>query len=181
MPTNDVKGGYMKRIIGISVVMLIAVLAAVISFGSSARAQGGDCFIEFCKQAEGVEGISFQFLVSNEADPEPELNFLASGECVDTELESEDGIGTVIELPTGGWQFAGIECATVDGLIVTPIENGAEFQCLQGFIVETTCTIINVRSAASIPTLSEWGMIAAAGAMLLAGAFYAVRRRRAAA
>lgn len=29
-----------------------------------------------------------------------------------------------------------------------------------------------------IPTLSEWGMIAAVGVMLLAGAFYALRRRR---
>lgn len=35
--------------------------------------------------------------------------------------------------------------------------------------------------ASPIPTLSEWGMIAAAGVMLLAGAFYAMKRRKAAA
>lgn len=169
----------MKRIIGISTVMLIAVLAVVISFGSSARAQGG-CFIEFCKEAEGVEGVPFQFITFTDAEPEPALNFLASGDCVDTELDTEDGVGTLIEVPTAGWAFAGITCELTEGLIITPIENGAEFECLAGVTLETTCTISNVRTVSAIPTLSEWGMIAAAGAMLLAGAFYAARRRRAA-
>jgi hypothetical protein len=170
----------MKRIIGIHAVMMTAVLAVAMFFSVSAHAQGG-CFIQFCKEAEGVEGVLFEFITFTEPEPEPVLNFLASGDCVDEELEPEDGVSTLIEVPRAGWEFAGIECDLTQGLVITPIENGAEFQCLAGVTLETTCTISNVRTVSSIPTLSEWGMLAAAAGFALIGAFYALKRRRAAA
>ncbi|MEW6144569.1 MAG: hypothetical protein AB1598_06070 [Thermodesulfobacteriota bacterium] len=169
----------MKRMIGVRAFVATAALAAIMFFSVSAHAQPGQCFIEFCKEAEGVVGVPFQFITFTEVNPEPVIRVLDSGECVSVQLSSGEGASTLIELPTGGWSFSGVECDVTDGLTVTPIENGAEIECQPGFIVETTCTISNVRAVSSIPTLSEWGMIAAAGGLMIVGVFFAIRKRRA--
>jgi len=64
---------------------------------------------------------------------------------------------------------------------VTEIEDGFTFDCLnpQPEIVQSECTFVNERTAANIPTLSEWGMIAAAAGLGLVGVFFAVKRLRA--
>ncbi len=69
-----------------------------------------------------------------------------------------------------------IDCESVPGIGITIFEDGASIECnSQG---QTTCTFTN-RRVSAIPTLSEWGMIPAAGGLALIGVFFAVRRRKA--
>ena len=55
------------------------------------------------------------------------------------------------------------------------IENGVSIHCFQDSSIGS-CTFRNVQMDA-IPTLSEWGMIAAATALMIAGVLFAVRKR----
>ena len=71
-----------------------------------------------------------------------------------------------------------VECSDSALVDVTFIRNGVSLDCLGG--TEITCTFTNVTGHVSnIPTLSEWGMIAAAAGLALVGVFFAVRRRKA--
>ncbi len=142
------------------------------------RAQGSACALEVTKIAEGApEGQIFDFQV------EVEGNIGFAEFPVGIPFPAIFGQGppvTVTEIPTPGWTLTDVICETTSGVTVTEIEGGAIFQCLDpegGFVGE--CTFLNVRAAAPIPTLSEWGMIAAAAGLMLVGVFFAIRRKRA--
>ncbi|MEW6144570.1 MAG: hypothetical protein AB1598_06075 [Thermodesulfobacteriota bacterium] len=85
---------------------------------------------------------------------------------------------TVVENVPDGWRLEDVICFN-DGVAIEEIENGFIATCTapgEGF---AECTFYNVQLDV-IPTLSEWGMIAAAAGLMIVGVFFAVRRRRAA-
>jgi len=160
--------------------LLLFVLSAAGAFylGTEEGQAQNACALQVTKIAEGApEGFIFDFQV------EVEGNIGFAEFPVGIPFPALFGPGapvTVTEIPTPGWTLADVICVTNPGVTVTEIEGGAIFECLDpegGFVGE--CTFVNVRTAASIPTLSEWGMIAAAGGLGLVGVFFAVRRRRA--
>jgi hypothetical protein len=87
----------------------------------------------------------------------------------------------VIEDVPQGWLLADIVCVDVFGLNIINIENGISVQCIGPNVGEGVCTFVNVLESRPIPTLSEWGMIAAAGGLMLVGVWFAIKKRRAAA
>jgi hypothetical protein len=75
-----------------------------------------------------------------------------------------------------------VECQTSIGITITDIPGGVTALCTTEAEARASCTFLNLRGESSgIPTLSEWGMIAAAVGLVLIGAFYAMRRRKASA
>jgi hypothetical protein len=86
---------------------------------------------------------------------------------------------TYTELDNPGWELVDVSCESNAGVTVTFVENGVNIVC-DDVGGEAECVWTNVRSTRNIPTLSEWGMIAAAAGLALVGVFFAVRRKRAA-
>lgn len=142
-----------------------------------ARAQS--CSIGICKSAEGAGDTPFTFDGQRPGD-NFEFQLVAESNCILLGLDPSIDL-SVTERPTEGWELADIDCSG-DGLIVTPILRGIFVQCpAPGG--SGSCTFVNApegSSISAIPTLSEWGMFAAAAGLGLAGALYAVRKRRAA-
>ena len=88
--------------------------------------------------------------------------------------------GTVTEAPQHGYKFGGLECEPWGGYVITDVtENDWSAECVNPNL-ETFCTITNIPESSAIPTLNEWGMIAAAVGLGLIGLFYGMRRKRAA-
>ena len=148
-------------------------------FADTSFAQDGECMGRVTKVAEGGGDTRFLFTVTE-------------GGMVIGEDELRDGYHTgggvevglpvrVVETPTEGWVLSEINCDLAEGMQVEEIENGIIFNCLSPTEEISNCTFVNipVSETARIPTLSEWGMIAAAAGLGLIGLFYAVRRRRA--
>ena len=163
-----------------SSLLLLAVSAAGALYLGTAegRAQGNACAIQVIKIAEGApEGQLFDFQVELEGN----IGFAQFPVGITVPAIFGQGAPvTITEIPTPGWTLADVICEIGPGATVTEIEGGAIFQCLDpegGF--KGGCTFVNVRTAAPIPTLSEWGMIAAAAGLTMVGVFFAVRRRRA--
>ncbi|MEW6144567.1 MAG: IPTL-CTERM sorting domain-containing protein [Thermodesulfobacteriota bacterium] len=150
--------------------------AGVFYFGTAeGRAQGNACALEVTKIAEGApEGQLFEFQV--ELDGNIGFAEFPAGIPVPA-IFGQAGPVTITEIPTPGWTLADVVCELNPGVTVTEIEGGAIFECLDpegGFKGE--CTFVNVR-VSNIPTLSEWGMIAAAAGLMMAGVWFAVRRK----
>lgn len=167
-----------STVFSLSLFVLASSVLLIPSFEDEARAQS--CSIGICKSAPGAGDIQFpfQFVRGGEISV---FELTAGSECLLRGLDPTLDV-TITEDVLPGWDLADIECEG-EGLEISPFPNGIFVQCL-GPGGGGVCTFINVpegTSLSAIPTLSEWGMIAAAGAMLLAGAFYAVRRRRLAA
>ena len=112
--------------------------------------------------------------------------FVTTGTDVDQfGLENGEGLGLVIkggvtativeDLPEG-WLLRNLECGT-ENVIATEIENGVQLSCSPNGGA-AICYFFNTPRT-NIPTLSEWGMIAAAAGLAIVGVFFAVRRRRA--
>lgn len=155
-------------------------LLLIPSFYDTAVAQP-PCAIEICKSApqlpgpQSAEEVVFFPFTDIRGQSVTEFTLAANGRCTGTNLNPGE-ITEIIEDPLEGWQLADIDCSGDPGLATTIFENGVSVRCLsEGFI---SCTFTNVRVSA-IPTLSEWGMIAAAGGLALIGVFFAVRRRKA--
>jgi len=158
---------------------ILAVFAFLLipSPGDEARAQS--CSISICKSAEGAGDTPFTFDAERPGDIF-KFQLVAGSECVFLGLDPSIDL-LVTERPTEGWELADIDCDG-EGLTILPIIRGIFVECpAPGG--GATCTFVNApegSSIAPIPTLSEWGMFAAAAGLGLAGALYAVRRRRAA-
>lgn len=155
-------------------VLAVSAFLLIPSPGDEARAQS--CSIAICKSAEGAGDTPFVF---DGERPGDNFNFqlVAGSECLPIGLDPTNDL-SVTERPTEGWELADIDCET-DDLVISGIRNGILVQCPQAG-GGGSCTFVNVpegSSIAAIPTLSEWGMFAAAAGLGLAGAFYAVRRR----
>ena len=155
-----------------------AVTGVLFLTSGESRGQGNACALQVTKIAEGApEGQIFEFQVEVEGNIGTAQ--LPAGIAVPAIFGQGPPV-TVTEIPTPGWTLADVICETTSGVTVTEIEGGAIFECLDpegGFVGE--CTFVNVRDV-NIPTLSEWGMIAAAAGLVIVGVWFAVRRRRAA-
>lgn len=158
-------------------ILFTVVLCVVIMTAGMSRAQGQTCLIAVTKVAEGGEGEIFDFQVqvgdaigfAQFIGGETHVGNFGGGEPV-----------TLTELPNRGWVLADKSCETGPGVMVTEVEGGFTFDCLSpSDIVQGECTFVNVRAVAPVPTLSEWGMIAAAAGLGLVGVFFAVRRKKA--
>ncbi len=173
---SNMRGGLPFYLFALSLLGLLLIP----SFYDTALAQP-DCGITICKSAPQLpvpqseeESVFFPFSEIR-GQSVNDFSVAANGSC------TGGGLGTgesdeIIEDPFEGWELVDINCEGDPGIVVTLIENGVSARCeSQGF---TTCTFTNRRLPA-VPTLSEWGMIAAAGGLALVGVFFAVRRRRA--
>ena len=161
------------------VLLYVFIVSAFFAFASGVRDAGAqECDINVNKVANVEDGTVFTIVV--------ETPFGTSG----VDLLAGEGFGqssattninTITEDVPPGWVLSDVVCDEVDGIIITRVPNGFRSECtVPTGAAQTTCTFINVQgSASNIPTLSEWGMIAAAAGLGLVGLFYAARRRRA--
>jgi len=159
-------------------IFFTAVTGVLFLTSGESRAQGGTCLVAITKVAEGGEGLIFDFQV------EVGGNFGLAQFIGGVRSVVNFGPGepaSLTELPNPGWEQVDRECESGPGVTVTEIEGGFTFDCLnpQPEVVQAECTFVNVR-VANVPTLSEWGMIAAAAGLGLVGVFFAIRRKRAA-
>lgn len=165
-----------KRLAGLCVYVIAVSLMFMFTAGIHV-ANSADCTVLIRKFAEPEDGTLFRF--NYEEDGVPGIADLSSGTGFNMFFT---GSGFVEEVPPPGWVVDDIVCSEIEGIIFTIVRNGVEIEC-EDFMgtVETNCTFFNVpgSSAASVPTLSEWGMIAAAAGLGLVGVFFAVRRRKA--
>lgn len=162
-------------------ILAIAGLMLIPSLIQSASAQPA-CGVTICKSApqlppaESEEDLVFFPFVEIRGGHRNEFTVAANSRCSGAGLETGESNAT-IEEPLEGWQLVDIECDSVPGVSTEIFQNGVTAHCLsEGFI---TCTFTNVQAVSNIPTLSEWGMIAAAGGLMIVGVFFALRRKRA--
>ena len=161
-------------------VLMVLSLLLIPSFSDNAHAQ---CFVGICKASPDLpmpeseeDAVFFPFTVS-QGDVSSSEELAANALCIGIPFVGNDL--EIVEDPFPGWILSDIECSDAAGVNVTFIDNGISLDCIQGS--EITCTFTNVRGSTptDIPTLSEWGMIAAAGGLALVGVFFALRRRKA--
>jgi hypothetical protein len=167
---NKVLNSFLK----LSVFILAAAVMA--SFGDSASAQ--PCSVTVCKSAPGagMQGFLIDFTDSGQTDT---VELFDDSDCFTTQLNFDADVD-ITEQPTPGWVLQDVECEDNPGFDTTFIPGGVTVLCTSETIAETTCTFINVPGAAgNIPTLSEWGMIAAVAGLGLVGVFFAYKRRKA--
>ena len=154
----------------------LVVFATVLAAGFISTGAGAtECSIVTTKVApgagdyefvfDGIEDGPFQFTM---ADGGSAGSFFVNGDFV-----------IITEKPQNGFRFGGITCESQPGIIVTQIVNGWTIQCVDENNGAAVCDVFNVPFSNPIPTLSQWGMIAAAAGLGLIGVFYAVRKRRA--
>jgi hypothetical protein len=134
------------------------------------------CSIGITKEAIPPVDLSFNFLTVSTTDPDHEFSLPAGTSTNEFLVVGETVV--VSELPLEGWELIDVDCEDGGpGLnVFVDDENRVVASCsFQGF---AECTFTN-RGPSNIPTLSEWGMIAAAAGLIIVGIFFAVRRRRA--
>ena len=175
----------MKSLVKICLVFLLIITTGAMmvpALTDSARAQ--TCSINVIKQAEDSGQLTFGFFFIQGLTL---LNVVGLGSG-DSYSQSFSAITlgdltfplSILEGLPVNWQLSDVECDGLDGVSVTEVENGIEVICdTEGG--EGTCTFFNSRLVRAIPTLSEWGMFAAAVGLGLIGILNAVRRKRAAA
>ncbi|MEW6144348.1 MAG: IPTL-CTERM sorting domain-containing protein [Thermodesulfobacteriota bacterium] len=134
----------------------------------------GQCGIGIGKVAFGGEGLEFPFEITVDGNG-PNSTIIIGGDGTGGPFNSEV---TVTELPLEGWELVDIECEGEGGISFDISEDSFTAICTGSG--GGTCTFFN-RSIAAIPTLSDWGMIAAAAGLGLVGVLYVIRRKRAAA
>lgn len=170
----------MKRLVE-TVVCLCALFILVLSIFPRQVAAGPPsqgCSIGITKVAVPPLDVFFDFITESSVDPDHEFS-LPAGTSTNEFLVVGESV-VVSELPLEGWELIDVECEDGGpGLnVFVDEDNNVIADCLSvGF---AACTFTN-RALSNIPTLSEWGMIAAAAGLVMVGVFFAVRRRRAAA
>jgi hypothetical protein len=161
------------------VLLYVSIVSAFFAFAPGARDAGAqECDINVNKVANVEDGTVFTIIVETQFGTS-EIDLLA-GEGFG-QSSATTNINTITEDVPPGWVLSDVVCDEVDGIIITRVPNGFRSECtVPTGVAQTTCTFINVQgSASNIPTLSEWGMIAAAAGLGLVGVYFAVRRRRA--
>ncbi|MEW6144572.1 MAG: hypothetical protein AB1598_06085 [Thermodesulfobacteriota bacterium] len=165
----------MRKVIA-SILSFFLFLFAISSvFADRAEAGGGQqaCSIAIAKEAT-VAGILFEFLVEPSVGDDLMINTV-SGSSTGFNLNFGQS-AVVSEIVPEGWRLVDVTCESGPGIaIIIDEENNVLINCLT--VSEGVCTFTNV-PAENIPTLSEWGMIAAAGGLMIVGVWFAVRRRR---
>lgn len=164
-----------KPLLGVALSVLIAAGAPLVpSLTISASAQF-PCTINICKEAPGAGDQSFLIDIIDFTGTTTEELF-DGGPCREI-LYDFGQEADIIEQNTPGWGLTDVDCDPISGFSITSIPGGIATECIAPG--ETTCTFVNSQGPTNIPTLSEWGMIAATGGLGLIGLFYAVRRKRA--
>lgn len=164
-------GGFLAFLLFIS---FTAGALFVTGTGSDAWGQQG-CEIEIFKAARG-EDTSFDFTLLDGDVVIGGFSLIPFDGAFVTGIGPASSL-TVVENVPDGWRLEDVICFN-DGVGIVEIENGIIATCTapgEGF---ADCVFYNVQPGA-IPTLSEWGMIAAAAGLLLVGVFFALRRRKA--
>jgi hypothetical protein len=166
----------MKRFVE-TVVCLCALFVFVLAVSprqATAGAPTQGCSIGITKVAIPPLDLSFNFFTESSTDPEVEFS-LPAGTSTNEFMTPGESV-VISELPLEGWELIEVECdGAGPGLSVfIDDENRVVADCLSvGF---AACTFTN-RALSNVPTLSEWGMIAAAAGLVLIGVFFALRRR----
>lgn len=156
--------------------LAIVVFALIIFSLFSPRdsiAQSIVCGFTLSKEAEGTEGIDFDFLSEVGVNVSP---FILTSGIPQEYFVQTTVIATYTELDNPGWELVDVACESNSGVDVTYVENGVTIECLDGG-GEAECVWTNARLTRNIPTLSEWGMIAMAGILGIAG-FIVIRKRK---
>ncbi len=168
----------MNKVLNSFLELSVFILAAVCiaSFGDSASAQP-PCAVTICKSAPGAgdQGFLIDFTDSGMTET---VELFDGGDCITTQLNFDADVD-ITEQPTPGWTLDDVLCDSSTGFEFTAIPGGITALCTSEALSETTCTFVNVPGVTSnaIPTLSQWGMIAAAAGLGLIGVFFAVRKR----
>lgn len=170
---------------------LIVVVAIGFLFTGTLDANAQDrCRVTIEKAADPADNTLFEFSVTGDQN----FEFTLADPAVTTEIinliAEEDLDVTVRELVPSGWILDSIECtipsggfcgnpnpppAAVPCLNITEVEDGLNFQCLDSS--EVTCTFTNVPLVRNIPTMSQWGLIAMAGILVLIGIWGITRKK----
>jgi len=161
------------------IVLSVTVLIfASILFTDTSSAQPTECPAQITKQAVDAGSTVFEFTVSNVGMVIAEES-LRDGESAGGSVDVGESV-KVVEARKEGWVIDDIICDAAEGMEIDIMDTGVIFNCIFPTEEISNCTFVNVLAnrSASIPTLSEWGMIAAAAGLGLIG-FLVVRRRRA--
>lgn len=150
---------------------LICCVTVLAGFGNVAFGQG-TCGVTIIKEVSGGNSL-FEYEVTVDGNPSF-LVQLPGGESTGGPFDSTV---TVTELPISGWTLTDISCETTGATGFEITENGFTAGCDGGG--DVTCTFFNVQTSLSIPTLSEWGMIALAVVLGAIGLYITARRRKA--
>ena len=167
----------LTRLLYSFIIFLLIMSGILFVSAGKGNAQGPGCSIDIEKQAKPDDGTTFNFsAVINGAKEEFSLK---SGEIFNL-FAGETSTVVVKETVPSGWTLEPTDCMTNEGVTFTQIENGVEIAC-NSPSGNAFCAFRNVQSdtISQIPTLSEWGMIAAGAGLVLVGVFFAVRRRKA--
>jgi len=121
-----------------------------------------------------MQGFLIDFTDSGQTET---VELFDGGDCFTTSLNFDADVD-ITEQPTPGWRLNDVICTPNSGIEITAISGGIVALCTTQSEASTTCTFVNGPDVSNIPTLSEWGMIAAAAGLMLVGVFFAVRRRR---
>jgi hypothetical protein len=163
---------YLNYLFGLSLFLFV-----ICGFTGSASAQP-PCAVEICKSApgSGMQGFLIDFTDSGQTET---VELFDGGDCITTLLNFNADVD-ITEQPTPGWTLDNVTCDPSSGISITDISGGIVALCTTEAETSTTCTFNNVpgSSVTNVPTLSEWGMIAAAAGLVLVGVFFAVRRKK---
>ncbi len=154
--------------------LMFFVALAVSPRQASAGTVEQGCSVEIVKEAFPPEG-SFDFLAESTKDPDDPFS-LSAGTGTNEFLTPGETV-TVTELDRAGWELVEVKCENVSSgfTVFVNDDNQVIADCsTNGFAV---CTFVN-KGPANVPTLSQWGMIAAGAGLAMVGVFFALRRRR---
>lgn len=156
-------------------------LLLIPSFYDTAVAQP-PCNVEICKSApqlppsESEDDLVFFEFTDIRGGSVTDFTLAANSRCTGASYDIGEN-ALIFEHPLEGWHLVSVDCDTSEGISTTFLGDGVLVQCLSpGFI---SCTFTNVQQISNIPTLSEWGMIAAAAGLMMIGVFFAVKKRKA--
>ena len=170
--------GIFVSIAGAIPAVTLSLLCLFLTAGTGSAQGRVGCEIAAVLSAPGAGDKLFTFTGVNSGGGDFVFQIADGGET-GGELGENDTV-EITFVPTRGWLFGGVECESPGGLIVTNSDSGFSLECENAELGSATCTINLVSSRITdIPTLSEWGMIAAAAGLAMVGVFFAVRRRKA--
>jgi hypothetical protein len=152
--------------------LFVFAVTGIAGLADSANAQS--CFVGYCNVT--VEGGHIEFAYTRDfGSGNTDEFFLGNGACSSL---FKIGSEVVTQNEMEGFVLDHVECDFGNGIIVTEVENGVALECITQS-TEGTCTFFNRPVESNIPTLSEWGMIAAVVGLGLVGVFFAIRKRKA--